>query len=240
MIHSFSMNFTWMPMISKSKSRHRDRMATIVFFFFHLALNENKVYWLNSMLSLNMWLITWSYAYGINITKARLSSKISLSIRTSTRVMPSFSGSRFQLQLVNDEHQMNNDQSHLRVVEISSFKHLTHLSLLVTSANDHEIKNYLARRLQSKTVRLTRSVETRRFSFHFHSGWSPSIDSGAWEVEKRIGPNANSECVQRSGYEVYFDVSLRRNWKRKGPVLRKSNSNGTRAIIISWANTCKN
>lgn len=81
--------------------------------------------------------------------------------------MPSFSGSRFQLQLVNDEHQMNNDQSHLRVVEISSFKHLTHLSLLVTSANDHEIKNYLARRLQSKTVRLTRSVETRRSHFTF-------------------------------------------------------------------------
>ncbi|CAF4183163.1 unnamed protein product, partial [Rotaria magnacalcarata] len=27
-----------------------------------------------------------------------------------------------------------------------------HLSLLVTSANDHEIKNYLARRLQSKTT----------------------------------------------------------------------------------------
>ena len=62
------------------------------------------------------------------------------------------SGSRFQLQLINGESQVNNDQTHLRVVEISSFKHLTHLSLLVTSANDHEIKNYLARRLQSKTV----------------------------------------------------------------------------------------
>ena len=155
-----------MQMISKSKFRHRDRLPTIVFFF-QLASNENKVYWLNSMLSLNMWLITWSYAYGINIMRARLSSKIFFSIRTSTRVMRSFSGSRFQLQLVNDDHQMNNDQSHLRVVEISSFKHLTHLSLLVTSANDHEIKNYLARRLQSKTVRLTRSDETRRSDFTF-------------------------------------------------------------------------
>ncbi|CAF2462986.1 unnamed protein product [Rotaria sp. Silwood2] len=61
-------------------------------------------------------------------------------------------GSRFQLQLVTDEQQLTNHQTHLRVVEISSFKHLTHLSLLVTSANDYEIKNYLARRLQSKTM----------------------------------------------------------------------------------------
>lgn len=78
------------------------------------------------------------------------------------------SGSRFQLQLIQDDH-----QSHLRVVEISSFKHLTHLSLLVSPANDYEIKNYLARRLQTKTAefhqlaleneRVRRDLETTQF-----------------------------------------------------------------------------
>ncbi|CAF2120888.1 unnamed protein product [Rotaria magnacalcarata] len=76
---------------------------------------------------------------------------LKLCIRDQHNETTPSNGSRFQLQLVNDEQQFTN-QTHLRVVEISSFKHLTHLSLLVTSANDHEIKNYLARRLQSKTT----------------------------------------------------------------------------------------
>lgn len=46
-----------------------------------------------------------------------------------------------------------NEETHLRVIEISKFKHLTHVSLLVTPASDYEIKNYLARRLQAKSVR---------------------------------------------------------------------------------------
>jgi hypothetical protein len=81
-----------------------------------------------------------------------------------------FSGSRFQLQLVNDnqQQQLTNNDTHLRVVEISSFKHLTHLSLLVTPANDYEIKNYLARRLQSKTVRKFKSQSS--FLFFFFKG----------------------------------------------------------------------
>ncbi len=63
------------------------------------------------------------------------------------------SGSRYQLQLVSGESKLINDQVFLRVIEISPFKHLTHLSLLFTSANDHEIKSYLARCLQSKKVK---------------------------------------------------------------------------------------
>ncbi|CAF4412662.1 unnamed protein product, partial [Didymodactylos carnosus] len=57
---------------------------------------------------------------------------------------------KFQLHLVTKDSfsDENNDQTHLKVVEISSFKHLTHLSLLMTRANDKEIKTYLARRLQ--------------------------------------------------------------------------------------------
>ena len=64
-----------------------------------------------------------------------------------------FSGSRFQLQLVTEQGRSMNEETHLRVIEISKFKHLTHVSLLVTPASDYEIKNYLARRLQAKTVR---------------------------------------------------------------------------------------
>ncbi|UJR37009.1 hypothetical protein I4U23_029716 [Adineta vaga] len=59
-------------------------------------------------------------------------------------------GSRYQLQLVSGEPQLATGQVYVRVVEISSFKHLTHLSLMFTSANDYEIKNYLARCLQIK------------------------------------------------------------------------------------------
>ena len=64
-----------------------------------------------------------------------------------------FSTSRFQLQLVTEQGRSNHDETHLRVIEISKFKHLTHVSLLVQPASDYEIKNYLARRLQAKTVR---------------------------------------------------------------------------------------
>lgn len=63
------------------------------------------------------------------------------------------SGSRFQLHLVTEEGKSHNIETHLRVIEISKFKYLTHISLLVTPANDYEIKNYLARRLQAKTVK---------------------------------------------------------------------------------------
>ncbi|CAF1055042.1 unnamed protein product [Adineta steineri] len=59
-------------------------------------------------------------------------------------------GSRYQLQLVSGEPQLTNGQVYLRVVEISSFKHLTHLSLMFTSANDYEVRSYLARCLQLK------------------------------------------------------------------------------------------
>ncbi len=62
--------------------------------------------------------------------------------------------SRFQLQLVTEQGKSSHDETHLRVIEISKFKHLTHVSLLITPANDYEIKNYLARRLQAKTVKL--------------------------------------------------------------------------------------
>ncbi len=60
--------------------------------------------------------------------------------------------SRFQLQLVTEEGKSHNIETHLCVIEISKFKYLTHISLLVTPANDYEIKNYLARRLHAKTV----------------------------------------------------------------------------------------
>ncbi|CAF1294840.1 unnamed protein product, partial [Didymodactylos carnosus] len=71
-------------------------------------------------------------------------------LETCVRDKPNEATAKFQLQLVTKDpfSYDNNDQTHLKVVEISSFKHLTHLSLLVTRANDKEIKTYLARRLQ--------------------------------------------------------------------------------------------
>lgn len=57
--------------------------------------------------------------------------------------------------MVTEQSRSMNEETHLRVIEISKFKHLTHVSLLVTSASDYEIKNYLARRLQAKTVRVS-------------------------------------------------------------------------------------
>jgi hypothetical protein len=54
---------------------------------------------------------------------------------------------------VTEQNRSNHDETHLRVIEISKFKHLTHVSLVVAPASDYEIKNYLARRLQAKTVR---------------------------------------------------------------------------------------
>ena len=71
---------------------------------------------------------------------------------TSTSLIRGFSASRFQLQLVTEQGRSTHDETHLRVIEISKFKHLTHVSLLVAPASDYEIKNYLARRLQGKTV----------------------------------------------------------------------------------------
>lgn len=73
-------------------------------------------------------------------------------IRDQNTHTASTTGSRFQLQLVTEQGKSFNEETHLRVIEISKFKHLTHISLLVTPANDYEIKNYLARRLQSKTT----------------------------------------------------------------------------------------
>jgi hypothetical protein len=40
---------------------------------------------------------------------------------------------------------------------------------LVTSANDHEIKNYLARRLQAKTVKIKKKKNSILFLFLFFS-----------------------------------------------------------------------
>ena len=73
-----------------------------------------------------------------------------------------FSGSRYQLQVVSGEPQLATGQVYLRVVEISSFKHLTHLSLTFTSANDYEIKSYLARCLHLKKV-----IVRRLFAYLF-------------------------------------------------------------------------
>jgi hypothetical protein len=96
-------------------------------------------------------LIIYNHVFEINIHIRHRISKDKF--RTKNRIIIfDFSASRFQLQLVTEQGRTTHDETHLRVIEISKFKHLTHVSLLVTPASDYEIKNYLARRLQVKTV----------------------------------------------------------------------------------------
>ena len=123
MIHFFSTNFIWIPTILKSKTIEK-KSFIIWFRSFDFSLKREQ----GLLIDFNAFpqhIIDYlklcirdqhndSPPMKWVFTKEKFSSW-----KRTNICLVFFSGSRFQLQLVHDEQQLNNDQSLLRVVEIS-------------------------------------------------------------------------------------------------------------------------